>query len=85
MPTAPQYDFFKNFEDQPREIPYKKWIMLPEAEKRYHVTRTSIRRWIVEIEKLYPDETVKIKVKNVVIINSELIDRFIEAKRIKGE
>ena len=85
MPTASQYDFFKNHVDQPREIPYKKWIRLVEAEKRYHVTRTSIRRWIAEIEKQYPDETVKIMVNNFVLINSELVERFIDGKRITGE
>ncbi len=85
MPTKSQYDYFKNHVDQPREIPYKKWIRLDEAEKRYHVTRTSIRRWVAETEKLFPNETIKIKVNNMVIINSELVERFIDGKRIKGE
>lgn len=85
MPTGAEYEFFKNHVDVPVQKTYKKWIRFDEAEQRYHVTRTSIRRWIEATEKMFKSETVRIKVDDIVLMNSELIELYIESKKLPGE
>ena len=82
MPKGVEYDYFKNLVDVPQKYTEKKWIRFDEAEKRYHVTRTTVRRWIEAAEKMFKDETIRFKVDDIVLMNSELIEKYIESKRV---
>ena len=75
-----EYDFFRN--DKTRnetktDRTKKKWLRCKEATVRYGVSRPTIMNWAT-------DSGALIKIYSTVLIDSEMIDRYIEGFRIPG-
>lgn len=75
-----EYDFFdsnKKYDDSQVKRNRKKWIRCKEATDRYGVSRPTIMNWATESGALF-------KIDATVLIDSELMDRFIEGFRVPG-
>ena len=78
---AQQYDFFdkrRNYTETKTERTKKKWLRCPEAMKRYSVSRPTITSWAVV-------SGARHKIGGAVLIDTEIIDKYLETFRIPGE
>lgn len=75
-----EYDFFdsnKKYDESKSTRNRKKWIRCKEATTRYGVSRPTVMSWATESGALY-------KIDATILIDSEVMDRFIEGFRIPG-
>lgn len=75
-----EYDFFKN--DKTRnetktDRTKKKWLRCKEATVKYGVSRPTIMNWAA-------DSGALVRIDATILIDSEIIDRYIEGFRIPG-
>ncbi len=78
---ARQYDFFdksKNYTEIKTDRTKKRWVRYSEAMKRYSVSRPTITSWAVV-------SGARHKIGGAVLIDTEIIDKYLETFRIPGE